>query len=197
MKRSIQSLQRQVIQLFGKIVAGSTSLSIDAAEVTNATDSFESTAHGLVTGDRILVTEVGTMPSGLSEIQYWIIKVDTDNFKLATTYANAIAGTVQALADDGTAANTYALVEEIAGLDKHQISIKASAVGTYNLTLPSEYALHDIICIANAVAVDQACTVSVSGQVVTIKVNAIDETAALADGFFHFVIVGSSVSDRV
>lgn len=197
MLRSISSPQRKTRLIALKTKAGSISLSIAAAQVTNASNSFESTAHGLVTGDRILTTEVGTLPAGVSDAtQYWIIKVDDDNFQLATTYANALAGTAQALGDDGVGSNTYALVEELDGLDKFQASVKATAVGTYAITLDSAFAEAPVV-VGNVAAADKAVTIdSVTTSVITVKVNDIDETAALSDGFFHIMILGSDVTDR-
>jgi microcystin-dependent protein len=50
--------------------------------------------HGLETGSCIELTTTGTLPTNLSEnTNYYIIYVDADSFQLATTLANAIAGT--------------------------------------------------------------------------------------------------------
>jgi hypothetical protein len=197
MRRGIQSLQRKAVQVAVKSKVGSIALSIDAAQVANATEIFTSVAHGLTTADRILVAEDGTLPTGITAIQYWIIIVDEDSFQLATTRANALAGTAVTISDDGTGANSYDLVEEIDGLDKQHVELKATAVGTYQLTLDQDAVLQDIVVVANSVAADKAVTIhSISGNVVTIKVNDIDETAALSDGFFHVLISGSEVADR-
>jgi hypothetical protein len=197
MRRGIQSLQRKAVQVAVKSKVGSIALSIDAAQVANATEIFTSVAHGLTTADRILVAEDGTLPTGITAIQYWIIIVDEDSFQLATTRANALAGTAVTISDDGTGANSYDLVEEIDGLDKQHVELKATAVGTYQLTLDQDAVLQDIVVVANSVAADKAVTIhSISGNVVTIKVNDIDETAALSDGFFHVLINGSEVADR-
>lgn len=55
--------------------------------------------HGLLTGDKINITTTGALPTGLSAGDYYVISIydgddlDVDTFSLATTYANAIAGT--------------------------------------------------------------------------------------------------------
>ena len=52
------------------------------------------TAHGLNTGDRLQLTTTGALPTGLSaSTTYWVVKVDANSFSLATTLANAAAGT--------------------------------------------------------------------------------------------------------
>lgn len=52
------------------------------------------TAHGLSTGDGVYLTTTGALPTGLSaNTRYWIIKNDADSFWLATSLANALAGT--------------------------------------------------------------------------------------------------------
>lgn len=52
------------------------------------------TGHGLLTGDGIYLTSTGSLPTGISQnTQYWVIKNDANSFWLATTPANAAAGT--------------------------------------------------------------------------------------------------------
>lgn len=64
------------------------------------------TAHGLVTGDTITLTTTGALPTGLSvATTYWVIRVDANTFKLATSLANAQAGT--AITTTGTQSGTH------------------------------------------------------------------------------------------
>jgi hypothetical protein len=50
--------------------------------------------HGLSTGSCIELTTTGTLPTNLSpNTNYYVIYVDADSFRLATSAANAIAGT--------------------------------------------------------------------------------------------------------
>lgn len=52
------------------------------------------TAHGLATGDVVHFTTTGTLPTGITaSTAYFVIKDDADHFWLATTSANATAGT--------------------------------------------------------------------------------------------------------
>lgn len=55
--------------------------------------------HGLCTGDRVTAwlenPATGTMPTGLSDtVDYFVVRVDRQTFRLATSFNNAVAGTV-------------------------------------------------------------------------------------------------------
>lgn len=226
--------------------AAPTALTLGASEVTNATNSFAETDHGFVDGEAILVTEDNTLPSGLSTATtYYAIVVDADNFQLATNYANAIAGTPQALADDGTGDNSYDAVPAPAGLtsatqywvikiddDNFQLAttyanalagtdiditgigagsntyanveefyacmdsesdgskLQATAVGTYRVDFPEVYVLQPLI-FANSLEADKAVSIdTIDEEYCIIKINDIDETANLSDGTFNILIVG-------
>lgn len=83
-------------------------LSIDDTAIDEATDIFTSTAHGLVTGDVVRVSEDNTLPDGLTDAtNYYVIRLTANTFKLAETLADALAGTAIDLVDDGTGANSY------------------------------------------------------------------------------------------
>jgi hypothetical protein len=79
---------------------------------SQATDTFTKASHGLITGDAIRFITGSTAgnatlgATGLTaDTTYFVIRVGTDTFKLATTYANATAGTpvpVNVTADPGT-----------------------------------------------------------------------------------------------
>lgn len=64
-------------------------------DVTLGTDQITETGHGKVTGQGpYTLTTTGTLPTGLAlATNYWIIRVDANEFQLASSYANAIAGT--------------------------------------------------------------------------------------------------------
>ncbi len=64
--------------------------------VNSGTDELTITAHGLNTGDGIfaIYTPNGAIPGGLAPVtDYWFIKTGTDTGKLASSSANAFAGT--------------------------------------------------------------------------------------------------------
>ena len=201
---SKKSKQRRILDLSIRVKAGSIALAISDAAVTNAIELFSSVAHGLETGDRILFTEDNTRPAGLtSGTQYWIIKASDDTFQLATTHANAIAGTNLAISTDGSGSNSYDLVEELGGIDEGQMAdkVKATVVGTYVLSLPAgtyfdadSFEVHLTPHIRDIVlSEDRSARTSTS---ITILVDELDESAALVDGFFAVLITGSSIEDR-
>lgn len=67
------------------------------------------TAHGLYGGQKIQLTTTGALPTGLvASTSYWIIPVDANSFQLATSLANAQAGT--AIATSGTQSGTHTMV---------------------------------------------------------------------------------------
>ena len=76
------------------------------ANVTVGTDTITMTAHGLTTGAKGQLTTSGTLPAGLSlATDYFVIVTDADDIQLATSLANAQAGTqvdITAAAGGGT-----------------------------------------------------------------------------------------------
>ncbi len=68
-----------------------------------STDLFSKTAHGLITGDPVVVTAFTSIVGVTVGSRYWVIKVDADTFKLATTRTLALAGTAIDITTDGTA----------------------------------------------------------------------------------------------
>lgn len=79
-----------------------------AAGVSAANDTFTITAHGYLTGTKLRLTTSGTLPSPLlTATDYYVIKVDADTIKLATSAANATAGTAIDLTDVGTGTTTF------------------------------------------------------------------------------------------
>ncbi len=83
--------------------AGSVSAIVRPSDANNATflftgsaaeDEWTDTAHGYVTGLLIQFSSVGTgSPEFLVTTDYWVIRLNANTFQLATTLANAIAGT--------------------------------------------------------------------------------------------------------
>ena len=76
---------------------------LTSATATAASDLITATAHGLVTGDPVVLSAIGSGTAGLAiNTRYWAIKSDANNIKVATTYANAIAGTQIDITSYGT-----------------------------------------------------------------------------------------------
>lgn len=62
-------------------------------------DLFTKSAHGLVTGQRVVAA---SFSAGFTGGTYYVINVSSSTFKLATTRALAVAGTATAVSADGT-----------------------------------------------------------------------------------------------
>lgn len=80
---------------------------IGYADVSTSGDSFEYELHGYWTGQTVQISTDDTLPAPLAaSTNYYVIKVDKDNFKLAASYANALAGTQINLTTQGAGTHT-------------------------------------------------------------------------------------------
>lgn len=88
---------------------------LTGVSATAATDVLAKNAHGLVTGDPVVISAIGGGAAGLAiTTRYWTIKVDANSFKLATTRANALAGTAIDITSDSSGGGlTLALTENL------------------------------------------------------------------------------------
>jgi len=107
--------------------------------------TWTSTANipsNVLTGTRVRLTTTTTLPGGLATAtDYYVIKVSDTTFKLATTYANAVAGTQINITDAGTGTHTVTWLlpryTNGAGLNAIMFNPAATAMGaaTPNLSL--------------------------------------------------------------
>lgn len=95
---------------------GSGTIDVDGAAVSEAFDDGDvditdneitMTAHGAITGYgpvRFTLTgDASALPAGLAVLtDYWLIRVDDNTVKVATSFANAMAGTAIDITDVGT-----------------------------------------------------------------------------------------------
>lgn len=80
-------------------------------------------SHGFLTGESIFLTTTGALPTGLSvDTLYFVISVDGNTFRLATSYANAIAGT--SITTSGTQSGTHTLFYCSYGLGSNTSNFK-------------------------------------------------------------------------
>ena len=90
---STEGLKSATIQINWTVQAASAKSFVDG-DVTVGSDSVGETAHGYLTGLEGQLTTTGTLPGGLATAtNYYIIRVDADSYKFATSRANAEAGT--------------------------------------------------------------------------------------------------------
>lgn len=80
------------------------------ADASTDVCTYTSTANipsNLLTGTRVRLTTTTTLPGGLATAtDYYLIRVSDTTFKLATSYANAVAGTAINITDAGTGTHT-------------------------------------------------------------------------------------------
>lgn len=83
--------------------------SIGTFTITIATPGVATlSSHGLQTGDAVYLTTTGALPTGLTaNTLYYAIRIDANTFNLATSRANAYAGTK--IATSGTQSGTHTL----------------------------------------------------------------------------------------
>lgn len=96
----------------------------------------------ILTGTRVRLTTTTTLPAGLAlATDYYVIRLDDDTFSLATSFANAVAGTAINITDAGTGTHTASWLlpryTNGAGLNAIFFNPAATAMGagTPNLSL--------------------------------------------------------------
>ena len=78
-----------------------------ASAVDTAAETITLTSHKFQTGDTVQVSTSGGLPSGLSaSTTYYVIDASSNTIKLATTLANATAGTAINLTSQGSGNHT-------------------------------------------------------------------------------------------
>jgi len=103
-------------------------------DVNIFTDQITLVGHDYTTGVKGQFTTTGTLPSGITAAtDYWIIKVDDDTFSIATSLANAEAGTVETINSVGTGTHTFTPTAFGGAL----LKLMSSNDGTNFIDLPS------------------------------------------------------------
>jgi hypothetical protein len=115
------------------------------ADASTDTCTYSSTANypsNILTGTRVRLTTTTTLPAPLATAtDYYVVRVTDSTFKLSTTYANAIAGTVINITDAGTGTHTITWLlpryTNGAGVNAIFFNSNATALGaaTPNLSL--------------------------------------------------------------
>jgi hypothetical protein len=115
------------------------------ADASTDVCTWTSTANypsNILLGTRVRLTTTTTLPAGLSlATDYYVIKASDSTFKLATSYANAVAGTAINITDAGTGTHTCSWLlpryTNGAGVNAIFFNSNATALGaaTPNLSL--------------------------------------------------------------
>lgn len=85
--------------------------SITVSAVSTGSDTLTATGHGLVTGDRFRLRNInGALPAATPSLaavtDYFAVRVDNNTLKIATSSANALAGTPVVVDLTGTGSGT-------------------------------------------------------------------------------------------
>ncbi len=98
-----------------------TNATIPTTDVNTTTNVITETAHGYVTGQKLTYDDGGsTAITGLTDnTDYYVIYVSANTFKLATSYANALAGTTIDISGTGNNAQTLTPVITATFLSKN------------------------------------------------------------------------------
>lgn len=137
-----------------------------AANVSVADNTITIASNGFYTGLKVALTGTG-LPTGLSATNYYIVLVDQNTIKLATSQANAIAGTVVDITGQGTTSD--ALLTPGAA---------ASLSGSVSVQVSNDYSLNQNGSVNNA-GTWNTMTVSSGGLAVTV----VPVSGATGNGF--------------
>lgn len=177
---------------------------VGAGTIEVSSVEFKTNAeHGFITGDRVTVSTGGSLPTGLSAGNYWVIKDSIYKFRLASTLANALAGTAvewtDAIGEDQGTDVIATATEKLSGPAANRFSMQVQATGIYKLTFKDSglFASADqIIALAasNEVAKNAAATtINVGYITVTVETAA---SGADVDGAFSLLVIGSKTANR-
>jgi hypothetical protein len=106
-RKRLEKLRAWIARITGALGSTATAISVT---VTNATDNFGATAHGLERDENVQVAGTA-IPTGLSaSTDYYVVPGDADNFKLAASPG----GPPIDITDDGTAVTVTRQVDQAA-----------------------------------------------------------------------------------
>lgn len=92
-----------------------------SADVDDTDDTITIAAHGLLTGTKATLTTDDALPGGLAAVtDYYVINAGANVIKLATSQANALAGTAIDITDVGSGNHVLVITTTIAGSVKLQ-----------------------------------------------------------------------------
>lgn len=119
-----------------------------ASDINHSTETFTKTAHGFVTGQKLIFKAGTAAPTGLVDGPYYAIRVDADNFRLSATQAGAYAGTLQTFSSNGTGNQIFApAVYQIRMVETDSSDI-------------AQLPLEDMVMVTATTGVSDTCTVS-------------------------------------
>jgi len=104
---SLESIFGFSVQAQWVVTTASNAVLASATDVVHGSETFLKTAHGFYTGLKVALTTSGVLPTGLSATDYYVIRVTAATFQIASSQANAAAGTAVTFSDNGTGNQTF------------------------------------------------------------------------------------------
>jgi hypothetical protein len=95
-----------------------------------ANNMFTFTAHGLATGDKLFMIDLTTTTGVTIGTEYFAIVTNANVFQLASTLANAVAGTAVAITTDGSASFSLNYGASLAGISSSHYFQKGGIVAS-------------------------------------------------------------------
>lgn len=121
-------------KLGANLTSGTNLSTFTSAAVNTGTGNLNIPAHGLTAYEPVYLTTTGTLPLGLSvSTAYFVIIVDANNIKLASSYANAVGGTAITGGTTGTGTQSLRSGNNIIATSLLQVgsNLNAGYVYTY------------------------------------------------------------------
>lgn len=112
---------------------------LTSVSVANSGDLFTKASHGLKTGQRVYASGFS---AGFSNGYYFVIYASANTFQLASSRANALAGTAVAATDDGTG-GTVTPTENMTAMafESRAFAVKAGAPAPVTAELASQFGI--------------------------------------------------------
>tara|TARA_S200000501_G_scaffold20363_1_gene18101 strand:- start:21595 stop:34593 length:12999 start_codon:yes stop_codon:yes gene_type:complete len=99
-------------------------IGFNSTGINTTTNQINISSHGFITGDKISYTTTDTAPEGLSVNDYFVYKVDKDNFKLCNTRNDAISNppiTISIASTGGESQTIFSINPQIDVVDNNNL----------------------------------------------------------------------------
>lgn len=103
----LESIYGFAIQAVWTVLSPSAAVLASATDINATSDTFTKVTHGFYTGLKVALTTDDTLPTGLSATDYYVIRATADTFQIATSAANASAGTAVNFTTVGVGNQTF------------------------------------------------------------------------------------------
>ena len=115
------------------------SIGFNSTGINTSTDTFNINSHNFKTGDKVSYSS-DLLPLGLNNSEYYIYKVDDNNFKLAETYYNSVlpSPSIIGIGSTGGASQTIELINSQIKVTRGNnlvFDISDSSLSGYNLKI--------------------------------------------------------------